>query len=583
MNLFFEKITRTSNSFSLALLLLLSFGLFSCEGDRIEPQVSGDLSEALIRDILENGGRINDPVTKNDTSSTDFDEEVDGVVFSCTRSEVDATLAPDKFVNFDPNADVIIAGNLLAGNSLKKATPDRVPLRRGPGRISLSLFNGSNTVSGSMDEYSPSNYFETVNDILQDNSGIVPARFNFSIQEVKSEQELELAFQASSNSLGLVKASLAFSTDLEKQFNRFVVLLDQTYFSVLFDRPSSLSEFFHPDVQAEDLQRVVGPLNPLTYVSSINVGRQFALLIESTESSAVIEASANACFRGNCGGGSTKIISDLENLRVKVFALGGDANQLIQAVTTNVAEITNFLASAGDIRTGAPLSYVVRTVLEDKIVKNEVATKFTIENCVPIVAPSCDCFHKGENCDIETRVDKFNERTVQKGSGNIERSVPSMREDEVLVGMRASMHNSPGIKNSTIRILHLIVKKLNPDGTLGAKRVIKASGSADGDGEINFEAPGNAVITGIALRASNNNINRARFSYREISLDEIDCQFKYGTEKETFIGTQGGYEQSYKLTEDYGDKVAVIKGLSLGAHDSNVNIMKVEVAELRLN
>ncbi|MEO0472750.1 MAG: thiol-activated cytolysin family protein [Bacteroidota bacterium] len=568
-----------------ALILVFCFSLTACQKDDIDidPQLSGELTEDLIRDILQGGGQFNDPVTRSDTNSTNFENEVDGVQFSCTRSEVDATIAPDKFFNFDPNADVIIAGNLLAGNSLQKATPDRVPLRRGPGKVSLSLFNASSSVSGSMDEYSPSSYFETVNDILQENSGIIPARFNLTIQEIKSEQELELAFQAQASSLGGLKASLSFSTDLDKKFNRFVVLLNQTYFSVLFDRPSSLSDFFHPDVTAEDLQRVVSRENPLTYVSSLNVGRQFALLIESTESSAVIEASANACFRGNCGGGSTKLISELENLRVKVFALGGEAGQLIQAVTTDVSELTNFLASSGDIRTGVPLSYVVRTVLEDKVVRNEVATKFTIENCVPITAPVCDCYHKGDSCDIPTAVDKFNERTVQKGSGGIDRSILTIGEDEVVVGMRATAHNAPGIKNSTVRLLHLIVKKINTDGSLGEKRVIKGDGNTSNNGEIEFEAPGNAIITGIGLRVSGNNFNRAQFFYREISLDESDCKFKFGPERETFIGSQGDLEQSYKLSDDYGDEVAVIKGLSLGVHDSNVNIMKVEVAELRLD
>jgi len=562
--------------------LLLCLVLFSCqkepESEVIEPQlpVEEGLTNESIRQVLLGGGEINDPETRNDSTVTASEQEVNGTRFSCTRTEVDAAIAPDKFFNFDPNADVIIAGNLLAGNSLQKATPDRVPLRRGPGKISLSLFNGSNSVSGEMEEYTSSNYFETVNDILQDNSGIVPARFSFTIEEVKSEQELELAFQASTNSLFGVKASLAFSADIEKKFNRFVVLLNQTYFSVLFDRPSSLTEFFHPDVTEEEISRFVGPLNPLTYVSSLNVGRQFALLIESTESSSVIEASANACFRGNCAGGSAKVLNELSDLRVKVFALGGDANELIQAVTTDVTELTNFLASAGDIRTGVPLSYVVRTVLDDRVVRNQVATKFTLENCVPIEPLACDCFHKGDSCDIETAVTIFNERTVQKGSGTIEKAVTNLNEDEVVVGMRLD------VRSNNVDLLHLIVKTLQPDGTLTNKRTIVANGSGSGN-EINFEAPGNSILTGIGLRVRNSNANRAQFFHREISLDEEDCQYKFGPERETFIGSQGDLEQSYKLTEDYDDKVACIQGVSIGVRDDRVNILQLEVGELKLD
>jgi len=583
MNKFLKTPPKPLAQLITGFFLLICLYLISCENPtapiEIEPENPTEgLTDAIIRSILQNGGEIDDPETRNDTVSTTSEEEVGGVRFSCTRSEVDAAIAPDKFFNFDPNADVIIAGNLLAGNSLQKATPDRVPLRRGPAKISLSLFNGSNSVSGTMDEYTPSNYFETVNDILLENSGIVPARFNFTIEEVKSEKELELAFQANANNLGLLKASLSFSSDQEKKFNRFVVLLNQTYFSVLFDRPSTLRDFFHPDVTAEEISNFVGPLNPLTYVSSLNVGRQFALLIESTESSSVIEASANACFRGNCAGGSAKVINELQNLRVKVFALGGDANQLLQAVTTDVTALTEFLASSGDIRTGVPLSYVVRTALEDRVVKNEVTTKFTIENCVPIEAQVCDCFHKGDSCEIETQVIRFNERTVQSGSGSSEKTVNSLRKDEVVVGMRVSVNS-----RDDVNLLHLIVKTLNPDGSLSQKRIVRAAGSSNGNPEISFEAPGNAILTGIGLRVSGSNVNRARFRHREISLDEEDCQFKFGQERESRIGSQRGLEHEYRLTQDYGNKVACIKGLSVSAADDNIRLLKVEVGELKLD
>ncbi len=417
-----------------------------------------------------------------------------------------------------------------------------------------------------------------MNDILLENSGILPARFNFTIEEVKSEKELDLAFQANANNLELLKASLSFSSDQEKKFNRFVVLLNQTYFSVLFDRPLTLRDFFHPDVTAEEITNFVGPPNPLTYVSSLNVGRQFALLTESAESSLVIEASANTCFRGNCAGGSAKVINDLQNLRLKVFAPGGDANQLLQAVTTDVTALTEFLASSGDIRSGVPLSYVVRTALEDRVVKNEVATKFTIENCVPIEAQACDCFHKGDSCDIETRVVSLKERTVPSGSGLSEKTVNSLREDEVVVGMKISVDG-----RDNLSLLHLFVGTLNPDGSLSQKRTIRASGSSNGNPEISFEAPGNSMITGIGLRIAGSNVNRARFFHREISLDEEDCQFKFGPERESRIGYQGGLEHEYKLTRDYGDKVACIKGVTVSAADDNIRLLKVEVGELKLD
>ncbi|MEO1384368.1 MAG: hypothetical protein AAFV78_14170, partial [Bacteroidota bacterium] len=145
-----------------------------------------------------------------------------------------------------------------------------------------------------------------------------------------------------------------------------------------------------------------------------------------------------------------------------------------------------------------------------------------------------------------------------------------------VVGMRLD------VRSNNVDLLHLIVKTLQPDGTLTNKRTIVANGSGSGN-EINFEAPGNSILTGIGLRVRNSNANRAQFFHREISLDEEDCQYKFGPERETFIGSQGDLEQSYKLTEDYDDKVACIQGVSIGVRDDRVNILQLEVGELKLD
>ncbi len=567
--------------------VILLGSLTACEKEPVSLlDPSPEQTNNEIEQLLGNAGELEEVVPKEDITTSVFEENRNGITFSCTQTEVDATIAPEKFHNYDPNADVIVAGILLQGGSLSKGTPDRVPVRRGGGQLTISTLNGSEQVTGSMEEFSVGNYFETVNKLLRENSGIVPAKFNFTIQQIQAEEELELALQAESSSLKLIKASLSFSTDIEKKFNRIVVLLNQSYYSILFDRPNTVSDFFHPNVSVEELRPHFGPQNPLTYISSVNVGRQFALLIESTESSSVIEAAANACFSGNCGGGSTKILSELKDLRVKAFALGGEAGQLIQAVTSNINELADFLATSGDIRTGVPLSYVVRTILEDKIIKNGVSTQYTLENCVPLVAPACDCQFKGEGCDIPKKIQNINTRTVSKGSGGVDASVRTTNADEVVVGMKITVSNELGIRKNRVRILRIIVRKVNPDGTLGPKRVIKSPQANDNGGaEIEFEAPGNGILTGVGLRVSDTNVNRARFHHAELFRDDADCRFKLREQRAAVLGDGGGLEQEYKLSDEYDfNKVTpVIKGLSVGAHADNINVLKIEVGELVMN
>ena len=567
------------------LLYFIMVGAFTaCQKNKVEPGITEKTTED-IETILREAGVPVDPVEKEDITTTEFETEENGTLFSCTRTEVDATIAPEQFNHYDPNTEVIIAGMLLKGNSLDKGTPDRIPIQRGGGTITISTLNGSQTVSNTVDEFTNGNYFQAVNELLQTNSGIVPAKFTFSIHQIRTEEEFELALQANATFLRRIKTSLSFSTDLNKKFNRIMVNLDQSYYNILFDRPNQVAGFFHPEVDPAELQRHVGPLNPMTYISSVNIGRRFALLIESTEEASVIEAAASACFSGNCGSGSTKVLSSLSDLRIKAFALGGEANQLIQAVTGSISELTEFLASSGDIRTGVPLSYVVRTVLEDKVVKNGVSTKYTLENCVPVAPQSCDCGFKGDDCDIPKTVQKFNSRTFSKGSGGIDANARVTQEEDVVVGMAITVSNEIGIKKNRVRILRLIVRKVNPDGTLGPKKVIKSSqGNDNGAAEIEFEAPGNRILTGIGLRVQDTNVNRARFHHSELFLDDASCELKIRDEKSVVFGDGGGLEREYRLSSDYdyNNVTPCITGIAVGAHDDNINILKVEVGELVL-
>lgn len=568
-----------------SLFLMMVLLVTACQKEEANP--TPNVTPATLAELLRTGGLPDEPEVRDNTTSTTSEVEEEGTLFSCTTTEVDAAIAPQEFNNYDPNADVILAGNLLEGNSLQKGTPNRIPLRRGGGTLTISTLNGSEQVSKSIDEFTGGNYFEALNDLLIENSGIVPARFNFTIEQIQAVEELELKLQAEASFLGRISTSLSFSTDIEKKFNRFLVMLNQSYFSVLFDRPNSLEEFFHPNVTLNDIDAFVDPGNPMTYISSVNIGRQFALLIESTESAAVIEASANACFSGNCGGGETKVLNELKDLRVKAFALGGEANQLIQAVTSDVSELQTFLASSGDIRTGLPLSYVVRTVLEDRIVRNAVATKFTIENCVPVAPKLCDCQFTGDDCDIPTEIRLKNKREVQIGSGNSDSSAGSTRTNEAIVGFKIGLKKGSGVitPNTNVDIFQVITKRVNPDGTLSNKRVINGSNSnGSATIELQFEAPGNALITGIGLRASDHDANRAQIFFREIFLDENDCRIKYGPEQSVRLGSDGGLEREYKLDQDYDmtTKTPILQHITFGAHNSNFHLLKFKVGELHL-
>lgn len=347
-------------------------------------------SQESFDNVIQSAGEFPSVTPATDTMAVDtsIEEVVGEEPYFCTRTTVNAVEAPDEFPLFDPNADLIFPGNLLQGASLENATPDPIPLKRGPGTIVMVVDNGADSVSRSISEMSLSQVFNAKNQIIADNPGILPARFAFSYEEVHSREQMALALDVSFKNLSTdVSASLAFTSD--KEYNRYVVKLNQAYFTIAYQLPTTKAEIFDPSVTPEQLAAYVGPGNPPAFISSVTYGRIFYLLIESTSSSTEMDASLNASFGAAVAQGSlgadAKYIGDLDNIRIKAFALGGEQSAALGAITTDFDSLKSFLAQGGDIRTGVPLSYVVRSLARpDKIVKVKVATQYDIINCVPV-------------------------------------------------------------------------------------------------------------------------------------------------------------------------------------------------------
>ena len=156
-----------------------------------------------------------------------------------------------------------------------------------------------------------------------------------------------------------------------------------------FDLPASYDDLFAPTVTPQDLQQYVTPGNPACYISDVTYGRVFYLLVESTSSSSNITSSINASFAALPNSPSANVnasyLSNLENLNIKLFALGGDASTTLYTISSaNVNNLVSVLGAAGDITTGVPLSYVCRAVNGNNIVSVNLATSYDVQFCEPI-------------------------------------------------------------------------------------------------------------------------------------------------------------------------------------------------------
>ena len=329
----------------LALALLTAL---AC-GDNATSPVSGTFD-----DVFASGGDFADIQADSAVvDSTTSSEVIGNENWICTTKTYDVTDAPSDFPLFDPNSEIIFAGNLLQGVTLDQATPNPIPVHRGPGTVVVTLVNGAPLgVSRTVPEVSISNVYDAVNAIIAQNPGVVPARFSFTMERVDSKEQMAAAMDVSyKNLFGSVASALSFSEN--RHYNRFLVRLTQSYYSVAFQLPTAADNLFASDVTPADLAAYVGPGNPAAFISSVTYGRIFYLLVESTEQVDSMAASINASFGGFKGSASGKYVGELQNLVVKAFALGSDAGAALSAVTVPFSALPPKAISA--VKARAPI------------------------------------------------------------------------------------------------------------------------------------------------------------------------------------------------------------------------------------
>ncbi|MGI9549804.1 MAG: thiol-activated cytolysin family protein [Aurantibacter sp.] len=381
------------------LVLVLSLGFTSCSKDEpIPPPIEdgGDGNDPPpatknFDTVIAKGGTFEPTTTSEELKEeTESNEIIDGTVWNCTTKTYSA-LSPgggdNGFPLFNPNASVIYPGSLLQGKSLNKATPDVIAVERAGGTISYDLNNGNLASSFEVEKVAKSSIQDGMNNIIASAPSDLPANFTFNYSQVQSEQALAFSMGID-YSTAFTSVSADFSFSSEKSYNRILVELNQSFYTMSFDIPTSVSGLFAESVSDADLEKYVQPGNPATYISDVTYGRIYYMLIESTSSYTEMEAAVSGEFNAVAGSGSIDIdgskIDKLSELKVKVMAFGGDAGQtLLTAGNTNIGDLVELLAKSTTISTGLPISYVVRSVENNQIVGVQLATEYDVTECTP--------------------------------------------------------------------------------------------------------------------------------------------------------------------------------------------------------
>ena len=378
-----------------SLFFLLVILAISCDSENTDsPQPVPDTFEGIIALGGEPesfpSARTQDTLSVQEPQSDDQALEVDGKQetqrWVCTEKTLSVTDGTGKYPLFNSQADVIYPGALLQGKTLSDATPAPIVVKRAGGVVSYDLNNGNIQSTFRVDSVQKGAIQQAMNNIISTSGDVVPAAFQLEIEEVNSEEELALEIGLKVKTFTTqVKSNMAFSQD--KRYNRFLVKLTQSYYTMSYDLPTSEEEIFHPSVKPEQLALYVQEDNPPTFVSSVTYGRIFYMLVESTASSSEMRANLDVSYGAfkNKAEGEVDVESfkSLSNLKIKVIAYGGDSKGAFEiAGERSVEDIAGKLAESTDIRAGKPLSYVARSVARpDQIVGTNLSTEYTIVDC----------------------------------------------------------------------------------------------------------------------------------------------------------------------------------------------------------
>ena len=375
-----------------AIVTVCLFTITSCSKEDITPPGPGpnpDPNGLTFEKVINTGGSFDSPLVNSQVENVDSSTVVqNNEEWRCVTQTLNVNAASggsSGFPLFDVGSDVIYPGSMLQGNSLNSGNPNPIVVQRAGGTISTNILDGNLVSSFEVDEVKKSSITDAINNIIANATGTLPANFNIKIESVQSREQFALALGVDVNSTFVdLESNLNYSSSSER--SSFLVSLNQSYYTMSFDLPTSLEQLFAPSVTPAQLANYVSEGNPATYISSVTYGRIFYMLIESSSSESDLEIAVDAAFNGVTTEVEATLdvnhFSSLENVTYSVFAYGGDAGPTYGAIgVTDMNTLIDVLEQSSTLGSAKALSYVVRSVKDNQIVATQLATTYDVVDC----------------------------------------------------------------------------------------------------------------------------------------------------------------------------------------------------------
>ena len=363
------------------MFILLSVFLLQCTSDDTDSEIYKEEEfNSYVRSLsYVQQPEIIDPPQLVETISDN--ETADN--YTCNVKRYKAALGFNELTLMDPTTDVIFPGAMIHGESVPSGEYIPIVADRAPINISVSLQNVTGSPYRTIENPSLSSVRAAIHDIFNEEvSGATPAQISFTMEEVHSEEQLDIALGASYKS-PLTKMSGSFDFSDKSKRSRILVKFLQVYYTIDVDPKAEPQDFFNTPPEPE----LFGAVSPL-YVSTVTYGRMALFTFESEYSAKEIKAAIDATFKSKLGNETgveidTEYKTRIESSKMNAIILGGAGSSGVKAIH-GIEGLTEYIEEGGDYSKdspGAPLSYKMRYLRDNSIAKIVLTSEYNVRNC----------------------------------------------------------------------------------------------------------------------------------------------------------------------------------------------------------
>lgn len=308
--------------------------------------------------------------------------------FSCKNVKYKASAEYSENIILNSSTDVFFPGSIIKGESIENGKYIQLAVgNRSPVTISTSLRGIGGSVAKTV-EPTLSATRQAVADILkQKSAGATPAQISFTIEEIFSKNQVNLAIGAGYNQDGGASkaAEITGSFDFTKTNvkSRFLIKFVQTYYTIDVNSKARAADFFQDvsKLDAADLGQM-----PM-YISSIVYGRIAYFGFESSTESAKMSSALKAVFRTANSKGDLTATTEQENIikssSIEATILGGSASSAVGAIS-GIEGIKKYIREGANYSKdspGVPIGFVFRSVHNGAIMSAILSTEYTVKQC----------------------------------------------------------------------------------------------------------------------------------------------------------------------------------------------------------